>query len=70
MPRPVPIAEQAMEIQADLEEVERDAAPIWPAARKTNRIALVEHCQRLARLIRASRREARDIAGLAEEVAA
>lgn len=67
MPRPLTIDEIACEVQAEVLEAQEDAIPLWPAARKSP--LLMEHCRRLAKLLRLSRQEAREIAGLAEEAA-
>lgn len=67
MPRPLALDELAMEVQAQIADVQRVAAPMWTAAKRTRRAVLVAHCRRLARLLRLSRGEAREIAGMAEE---
>ncbi len=68
MPRPLAIDEIAMEVQSEVIEAQEDAAPLWPAARRN--AVLMAHCRRLAKLLRMSRQEAREIAGMAEEAAA
>lgn len=82
MPRPLPVAEIAMEVQAEIldaqdevSDAQADAAPLWNAARKSP--ALMAHCRRLAealllsrKALRLSRKEAREITAMAEAEAA
>lgn len=70
MPRPPSLAEQAMEIQADIAEIERDAAPMWVLATRSKSERIKGHVLLLARLLRITRAEAHELAGAAEGEAA
>lgn len=61
------LTEQAVELQADLAELERDAAPMWDTARRTRRPAFVDQVRLIAKLIRAAHLRARALAGAADQ---
>lgn len=69
MPRPVSLAEHAMEAQVLLRELKRETAPLWTAAMATGDWTIMSHAHELAATLRAAERQARTIAGLAERVA-
>ena len=58
-----------MEITAGIQEVERDAAPMWPAAKRTRSMSLQAHCLRAARFLRLAKAETRAMASEAEQFA-
>ncbi len=69
MPRPVPLAEHAMETQVALRELRRITVPLWEAAAATGDWTIMSRCHELAATLRSAERQARSIAGLAELIA-
>ncbi len=69
MPRPIGLAEHAMETQVRLRELKRETAPLWTAAMATGDWTLMSRAHELAATLRSAERQAKAIAGMAERVA-
>lgn len=66
MPRPIPIVEQAMEVQAQLRRLRKATAPMYEAALATHDSGVLFETHALAQTLRVALIQAKRIAGMAE----
>jgi len=68
MPRPLPIVEHAMEVQAVLRQLRKSTAPMYEAALRTGDSGVLFETHALAQTLRVAQIQARRIAGMATAV--
>lgn len=66
MPRPIPIVEHAMEVQAGLRSLTKATAPMYEAALLTHDSGILFETHALAQTLKVAMIQARRIAGMAE----
>lgn len=69
MPRPLGVAERAMDAQVGIRELRKRTAPLFEAAVATGDWTLMAETKALAETLRVGLKQARRIAGLAEAIA-
>lgn len=70
MPKPLSLAEHAMESQSRIREVRRESAPLFSAALASGNHSAMAEAHALAVTLRTAERQAKRIAGLADGVLA
>lgn len=66
MPRPVALAEYAMEASAGIRELRRATAPLFEAALRSGNHAAMTEAHALAATLRVAERQSKRIAGIAD----
>lgn len=66
MPKPISLAEHAMEAVADLRETRRRMAPLYEAALRSSNAAAISEAKHVAESIRIAERQSRRLAGIAD----
>jgi hypothetical protein len=66
MPRPIAMAEFAVEAQAVLRETRRQMAPLYEAALRTHNAAVISEAKHVAESLRIAQVQAKRLAGLAD----
>ncbi len=68
MPRPPAAADRVMDLHVAIREARRAAAPVWEQAIASGDYALMSETHVLADLLRICERQAKRVAGLADQV--
>lgn len=66
MPRPVTLAEHALDAQVILRETRRRMAPLYEAALRSNNLSAIAEAKAVADSIRVAERQSHRLAGIAE----
>lgn len=66
MPRPMPVVEHAMEVQATIRRLRKTTAPMYEAALATGDIGVLWETHALAQTLRIAQDQAKRIAGMVE----
>lgn len=68
MPRPLGVAEHAMEVQACLRRLRKDVAPMYEAALATGDFAVMAETHAIAETLRIGQLQAKRLAGMVDSI--